>query len=233
MALWLAQINVILAAFNLIPGFPLDGGRVFRSFLWRITGNYRRSTRIATQVGRGVGYLFILAGALIVIFRPFGLDWVNGLWLAFIGWFLENTASASYRQVRQSEALHRFTVSDVMTSNCPVVPPNITINQVVQQYALTGGSCPFLVADEGKLAGILTLHNIESVPQQNRDTTRVKDIATPVDRLRVATPDQEALSILEQMDRNNIKQMPVVNGDRVIGLIVRDDLIRFLHTRAG
>ncbi|MFH1003355.1 MAG: site-2 protease family protein, partial [Chloroflexota bacterium] len=105
MASWLAYINIALAVFNLIPGFPLDGGRVFRSLVWRLSGNYRRATRIATLVGRGVGYLFMLGGLAIVIFRPGGLDWFSGLWLAFIGWFLENAASASYRQMRQAEAM--------------------------------------------------------------------------------------------------------------------------------
>ncbi|MDP6825392.1 MAG: site-2 protease family protein [Dehalococcoidales bacterium] len=98
--LWLAIINLALVAFNMIPGFPLDGGRVFRSLLWRVTGNYRRSTRIATQVGRAVGYAFIVGGILIVLLRPFGLNWFSGLWFVFIGWFLEHAAASSYRQVR-------------------------------------------------------------------------------------------------------------------------------------
>jgi len=123
MALWLAQVNVLLAAFNLIPGFPLDGGRVFRSILWRSTGNYGRSTRIATRVGQGVGYLFILGGILIIFLLP--QAWFSGLWLAFIGWFLDNAASASYRQAQWREALHGFTAADVMTSDYAVAPSSI------------------------------------------------------------------------------------------------------------
>ena len=234
---WLAFINLALAVFNLIPGFPLDGGRVFRSILWRVTGNYTRSTRIATQVGRGVGYLFIGSGILIILLYlfglSFGLSWFNGLWLAFIGWFLRNAASTSYRQAQWHDALHRVTASTVMTSDCPVVPSNITINHLVQEYVWLGGRSFFLIADEGKLAGVLTLHDIRSVSQQNRDVTQVREIMTPVEKLRVAHPDQDALSILEQMDENNITQMPVVSEGRVIGLIARDSLIRFLRTRAG
>ena len=234
---WLAFINLALAVFNLIPGFPLDGGRVFRSILWRVTGNYTRSTRIATQVGRGVGYLFIGSGILIILLYlfglSFGLSWFNGLWLAFIGWFLRNAASTSYRQAQWHDALHKITASTVMTSDCPVVPSNITINHLVQEYVWLGGRSFFLIADEGKLEGILTLHDIRSVSQQNRDVTQVREIMTPVEKLRVAYPDQDALSILEQMDENNITQMPVVSEGRVIGLIARDSLIRFLRTRAG
>ena len=104
-ALWLAIMNGILAVFNLIPGFPLDGGRVFRSLLWRFTGSYSRSTRIATRMGQGIGYLFILGGILIIFLHPFGLSWFDGLWITFIGWFLESAASMSYRQLRWQESL--------------------------------------------------------------------------------------------------------------------------------
>ena len=229
MAFWLAQVNVILAVFNLIPGFPLDGGRVFRSLLWRFSGDYKRSTRIATRVGQGVGYLFILAGILIIFLTQ---QWFSGLWLAFIGWFLENTASASYRQSQWQGALQGVTASQMMTSDCPVVPSNIAVSQLVQEYIFIGGQRCFLVADEGELKGILTLQNIKSVAQPNWEVTRVKDIMTPMEKLKVARPDQDVLSVLEQMDESNINQMPVVREGRVIGLIARDNLIRFLRTRS-
>ena len=232
MASWLAFINVVLAAFNLIPGFPLDGGRVFRSILWQVTGNYKRSTRIATRVGQGTGYLFILGGILIVFLQPFGLGWFSGLWLAFIGWFLGNAASASYRQAQLRGALQGFTASQVMISDYPVVPLSITVSQLVQGYIFTSGHGCFLVADEDGVRGILTLPNIKSVPQSNWGVTQVKEIMTPVDKLKVAYPDQDALSILEQMDESSINQMPVVSEGSVIGLITRDNLIRFLRTRS-
>ena len=229
MALWLAYVNGVLAVFNLIPGFPLDGGRVFRSLLWRFTGNYRRSTLIATQVGRGVGYLFI-AGGISVMFLLHA--WFSGLWLVFIGWFLENAASTSYRQAQWRERLLGVTATQVMTVDLPVVPSNVTVNHLVQGYVFTSGRHFFLVADDGKLKGLLTLHNIKSVPQQDWDTTQVKEIMTPVDDLKSASPDQEALSILEQMIEDDINQMPVVREGRVIGLITRDNLLRLLRTRS-
>ncbi len=235
MAYWLAYINVALAIFNLIPGFPLDGGRVFRSLLWRVTGNYKLSTQIATRVGQGVGYLFILGGILIVFLRPFGLDWFSGLWLAFIGWFLENAASASYRQVQWREALQGFSASQVMTSDCPVIPPNVTVNQLVQGYIFISGRQCFLVADKGGIEGVLVLDNIKSIPQQNWNVTQVREIMTPIDKLKIARPDQDALSILEQMDESEINQMPVVSEGGIIGLITRDSLMRFLriHSELG
>ena len=232
MAYWLAFINVLLAAFNLIPGFPLDGGRVFRSILWRVSGSYKRSTQIATQVGRGVGYLFILGGILIVFLHPFGLDWFSGLWLVFIGWFLENAASASYRQASMRETLQGVTVSEVMTSNCPVIPLSVTVNQLVQGYVLLSGHRCFLVADEDGLTGLLTLRDIKSVSRQNWGVTQVKEIMTPLNKLKVAHPNQDALTILGEMDENNVSQMPVVSEGRVIGLIARDNLITLIRTRS-
>ena len=229
MALWLAQVNGMLVAFNLIPGFPLDGGRVFRSLLWRFTGNYSHSTLIATQVGRGVGYLFILGGIAVMFVIH---DWFGGLWLAFIGWFLENAASASYRQALWREGLLGVTATQVMTTDFQEVPSNVTVSHLVQGYIFTSGRRFFVVADEGELKGILTLHNIKSVPQQSWDTTQVKEIMTPVDKLKVARPDQEALNILEQMVENDINQMPVVREGRVIGLVNRDSLLGFLRARS-
>jgi len=222
----------VLVIFNLIPGFPLDGGRVFRSLMWRFTGNYKRSTQIAVRVGQGVGYLFILVGIMIIFLRPFGLDWFSGLWLAFIGWFLENAASTSYRQVQWRDGLRGFSASQVMASVYPVVPPNITVNQLVYGYLFAGGHHFFMVADEGRLEGILTLDDIKSVSQQSWEMTRVKDIMTPADKLNVAYPDQDALSVLEQMEESGVNQMPVVSGGRVTGLITRDNLIRFLRLRS-
>ena len=232
MAFWLAYINVALAVFNLIPGFPLDGGRVFRSFLWGITGNYKRSTRIATRVGQGMGYLFILGGILIMFILH---DWLGGLWLAFIGWFLRNAASLSYRQAQWREGLHRFTASEVMTSDCPVVLPSDSVDQLIQGYAFATGHRCFLVAENDRLMGMLTLHDTKTASQPNRRVTQVKEIMTPVDRLKVAHPDQDALSLLEQMGESNLNQMPVVSEGRVIGLVARHNLIRFLgiHPQPG
>jgi Zn-dependent protease/predicted transcriptional regulator len=226
-------INVALAAFNMIPGFPLDGGRVFRSIMWKVTGNYKRSTQIAARIGQGVGYLFILAGILIAFLRPFGLDLFSGLWIAFIGWFLQNAASASYGQVRWRGALQGLTASQVMTSNCPTVPSGITVNQLIQGYIYTGGHGCFLVADEGRVRGILTLRGIKSTPRSDWDLIRVGKIMTPIDKLVMASPDQDALSILERMEENNITQMAVVSEGKIIGLVIRDNLLRIIRTRSA
>ncbi len=229
MAIWLAGVNGLLAAFNLIPGFPLDGGRVFRSVLWRFTGSYYRSTRIATQTGRVVGYLFILGGISVVFLLR---DLFGGLWLAFIGWFLENAASTSYCQAQWREEMAGLTAAQVMTSEFPVIPPDLTVAELVQGYIFTRGHRFFVVADEGRLNGILTLQDIKSLPQQKWGAVRVREIMTPVDKVKVASTDQEVLTVLEEMVENDVNQVPVVTGGRVVGLITRDRLLRFFPARS-
>jgi Zn-dependent protease len=226
---WLAQVNVVLAVFNLIPGFPLDGGRIFRSILWRFSGDYQRATRIATNVGRGVGYLFILGG-IALVFR-FPGQWYSGLWLALIGWFLSYIAAVSYRQSRWQGVLLGITAAQIMQPDCPVIAPEVTINRLVNGYILTGGHRCFLVANADRLTGVLTLENIKLVNQAKREHITAQDIMTPISRLRVISPDQDAMSVLEQMDENAVNQLPVVSDGRVIGLVTRERLIGLLRTR--
>ena len=230
LSFWLARINAVLAVFNLIPGFPLDGGRVFRSLLWRFSGNYQRATRVAVEVGRGVGYLFIAAGVILMfIYRG---NWFNGLWLAFIGLFLSYMATASYRQAQWQAALQGIRVADVMTTTCPVISLDMTISQVIQGYIFTSGHRCFLVTDGGELRGILTLQNIKSVDQKEWYAKSVGNAMTPAERLKVTRPDEEVLSVIEQMEGYGLSQMPVVSDGRITGLIDRDDVLRLLYTRS-
>jgi Zn-dependent protease len=225
---WLAQINVVLAVFNLIPGFPLDGGRVFRSIFWRFSGDYERATRIAAYVGRGVGYLFILGGIALIFLFPG--QWYSGLWLALIGWFLSYIAVASYRQSRWQRILQEITAREIMHPDCPVIAPEITISRLVSEYILTGGHRCFLVASAGELTGLLTLEDIKSVNQTRWEQTTARDIMAPTRNLKVVSPDQDAMSILEQMDERAVNQLPVVSDGKVIGLVTHERLTGILRT---
>jgi Zn-dependent protease len=228
LVLWLAQVNLLVAAFNLIPGFPLDGGRVLRAFLWRRSGNYVSATRTASMVGRGVAYSFILGGiVMIFVVNPF-----NGLWLAFIGWFLENAANASYRQVKFREGLRGLSARDVMSSSCPSVPPHLSLREFVQSYVLPGGGNYFLVSEGGKLMGIITFRNIKQVPQHLWDTTTVRESMVPSERVMVAQIDEDATSIIERMNEQGISQMPVVSEGRVVGVVTRDHLLHLIGARS-
>lgn len=227
---WLLRINVSLALFNLIPGFPLDGGRILRSLVWRFTGNYKKATRIATLAGQVISYLFIFGGiALMFLTR----DWFNGLWIAFIGFFLGNAASASYRQVRLRESSQGYTARHVMSTDYPYIPGSLTLGELAKNYILPSGRRFFLVVDsDHRLEGIITLKNIKAVPSARWDITLVHQAMTPRGSLMAATPEADLLSLLELMDEQDINQMPVVQDDRVIGIVTRGDLVRFIQTHS-
>jgi Zn-dependent protease/predicted transcriptional regulator len=240
MILWLMVMNFALAVFNLIPGFPLDGGRIFRAAIWRRSGDFRRSTRIATRVGQGVGYFFIGGGISVVVLSlffllPFGLNPFSGLWLVFIGWFLQNAARTSYRQTEWRETLRQFTAAQVMTSSYPVIPPDITLSRLVEEHIFPTGYRLFMVAGEGGFEGILTLDNIKTVSRQDWGVTRVKDIMTSRDQLGVAQASENALSILERMNESGINLILVISEGRVMGLVTRESLTGFLrvHSELG
>lgn len=232
---WLAWINLILALFNLIPGFPLDGGRVLRAIVWQSTGNYRRASRIASLAGRGVAYLFIGAGITMVVVNMFDGDQnpFGGIWLAFIGLFLHYTATASYRQVELREAVRGLTARSVMDTHYVAVPPSLNLRALVQSYVALTGRRDFVVAEERRLQGMLTFDSIESVPQSRWDTTRVGDVMVPADKVISADPEEEALSVLERMDEHSINEMPVVKDRVVLGIIVRQKLLQFMRLRSG
>jgi Zn-dependent protease len=226
---WLTWINVLLAAFNLIPGFPLDGGRILRALVWHQTRDYRRATRIATRVGRGIAYAFIAAGIVLIFVRQ---SWFDGIWLVLIGWFLNDAARASYRQVLLRDALVGITARQVTDYASPLVPPHMNLAELVDQYVLpTGRSC-FLISWGAELEGMVTLQQIKKVPRIRRATTTAQDIMTPATKLKVAHADQDLLGVLQQMNGENTNHIPVVEAGKVTGIINREEIGRFLRTRA-
>jgi Zn-dependent protease len=226
---WLTWINVLLAAFNLIPGFPLDGGRILRALVWHQTRDYRRATRIATRVGRGIAYAFIAAGIVLIFVRQ---SWFDGIWLVLIGWFLNDAARASYQQVLLRDALVGITARQVTDYASPLVPPHMNLAELVDQYVLpTGRSC-FLISWGLELEGMVTLQQIKKVPRIRRATTTAQDIMTPATKLKVAHADQDLLGVLQQMNGENTNHIPVVEAGKVTGIINREEIARFLRTRA-
>ncbi len=223
----LATINGSLAVFNLIPGFPLDGGRVLRSIIWGVTKNFRRATSIASNIGKGVAFLMI-CGGIVLLFLGY---WYNGIWLAFIGWFLNNAASTSYRQVEMRESIKGLYARDVMSRECPLIPPDLNLRQLVQTHVLPSGKRCFFIADGDHLGGIITLDDIKKVPESDWDYISVSQAMTPASKLQTTSLDVDALSVMERMDEAEIEQTPVLENGRIIGVIIREDLTRFIQTR--
>jgi len=225
LAWWLALINGMLAVFNMIPGFPLDGGRVLRSITWMITANFRQATRIATFAGYGVSYLFILGGIFFMFFLVGG--WFNGLWFIFIGFFLNSANRTSYRQTMAREDLKGFSAKDVMLRDLPQIRQNTTIKEVIQGQPLLPSIPCFLVADGERMAGFLTLGQIKQVPREQWDLTTVGQAMTPVEQVKAVRPSDDAVTVLEQMEEENLNLVAVVGEGRFWGIILRDVLIQF------
>lgn len=224
---WLAGINFTLAIFNLIPGFPLDGGRVFRSIVWGLTGNVSTATRVAAILGQVVAYLFIFVGIFMVIRGN-----LDGLWLALIGWFLESAASQSYRQVALRDALRGVKAGDLVSRDCAYVPDNLSVEQFVHDYVLPQSRRCFLITNQGNLSGLATIHNIRAVHKSEWDHTSLKDVMTPVDQVKRVQITDDAVSVLELMDQEDVNQVPVMDGNQLVGMIGRDAMLRFIRTRA-
>ena len=226
---WLSLINVLLAVFNLIPGFPLDGGRIFRALVWQRTHDYHRATRIATQVGQGIAYALMAVG-IVSIFASF-MSWFNGLLLIFIGWFLRDAARASYQQVLIRDALIGITARQVTDYASPLVPPHMNLKDLVEQYVLpTGRSC-FLISWGAEMEGMVTLQQIKKVTRTRWATTTAQDVMTPANKVKVAYADQDLLSVLQEMSGESTNHIPVMEAGKVIGMINREDIARLLRTR--
>lgn len=225
---WLGFINLILAGFNMIPGFPLDGGRVLHAIIWWIGKNAERSMRIATQVGRVVAVLFILFGVL----RFFNGAGIGGLWIAFIGWFLWEAAGSSYAQVRLTQVLRGVRVRDLMVRDCPAVDMHANLNQFVQEQMVRSAHPCYLVMDNGRVAGLLTPREVKSVPQPQWPYRTAADVMRPLDEFRTIAPDKPVTEALETMGRENLNQLPVASDGHIEGVISRSSVLGFLETRA-
>jgi Zn-dependent protease/predicted transcriptional regulator len=228
MLLWLGYINLTLAAFNLIPGYPLDGGRVLRAIIWWKTGDADRSTRAAAKTGEAVAFAFIAFG----IFQFFGGAGVGGLWTAFIGWFLLQAARESYAQVGLAHALEGVRVADVMTRDCPTVDGSLNVQNFVEQELLRTGRRCFVVAEKGEVTGLVTPHEIKQIDRAKWPFMTLHDIMRPIRDLRSVAPGASLKSALELMSRDDVNQLPVVSNGHLEGMLSRAQLLTYLQTHA-
>ena len=225
---WLGYINIMLAVFNLIPGFPLDGGRVLRSIVWAITKNADRSTRIAARIGQVVAFLFILDG----IWQFFSGAGFGGLWIAFIGWFLMEAARSSYAQVEIATAFRGVRVSEVMSRDCVTVDRGMSLQEFVDTYLLRTGQRCFAVVDQGRLAGLITPRDVGAIPRESWDVSTVREAMRPLEELHIITPDTQVLDALKLMAGKDVNQLPVVANGTLQGIVSRSQLVQLLQARS-
>ncbi|HLX62189.1 MAG TPA: site-2 protease family protein [Planctomycetota bacterium] len=221
-AKYLSFINFMLVVFNMIPGYPLDGGRVLRALIWGAIKDMRRATIIAGNIGRGFGYLFIFLGVLSVMTGNLG-----GLWIAFIGWFLDNAATAEVHRAEFRGLLAGHKVSNAM-NHCDEVPANLTLQQLVDDHILVHGHRTFLVRDGDETIGAVTLHEVKDVPREQWAAKTVRDAMVPLDKIRRISPEAGLWSALQRMERENVDEMLVITADRIAGLLSRDDVAKYL-----
>ena len=223
---WLWEINLTLALFNLLPGFPLDGGRILRGIAWGITKDFSRATRIASDSGKFFAYILIFLG----IWQALNGNWVGGLWIAFIGWFLLSAAQESYAQVAIRNTLTGVRAEDIMTTDVPTVSRDIPLEEYIHEVLRTGRRCHIVTAG-GNPVGLITLHGVRSVPRENWSNTSIQAVMLPLDRIHSASPDEPIAGVLDRMQEADINQMPVASEGHIVGMLTRDTILRFLQTR--
>lgn len=222
---YLAYINGTLALFNLIPGFPLDGGRVFRALIWAVTHNLRRATQVAANVGRGIAWLMILAGVWQLLGGNLG-----GLWIIFLGWFLKSAAAGQVQQQEIHDLLNGHHVSEAASRNTTAVPANATLQQLVNYYLPGSGQRSFVVERDGEVVGLVTLPRIREVPRTDWPMTTVAQAMIPIAQLKWVRPETDLSAALDEMERDGINQLPVIADHHVVGLLTLDSIVGFLRT---
>ncbi len=222
---YLAAVNLLLGIFNLLPGFPLDGGRVLRSILWSRTHSFRRATNIATGVGEivayglmGVGFVFILNGFLF-----------NGIWFGFIGWFLLAAARAESSQLQLDTILRPLRAEHLMHTDFPSVTPGVPVQEVVDRYVLEKGERAVMVANGGAVMGILTVTDIQRLPRADWPATPAQRIMTPREKVVTVAANTPALDVLQLLGERRLNQVPVLADGRMVGLITRRELLDRVH----
>lgn len=224
---WLAEINLLLGIFNLAPGFPLDGGRLLRAVVWRQTGDFDRATRVAARSGQGVALVLIGLGLFLFLFGQIG-----GIWLVLIGWFLYQSALSGFRQIVIEHALAGIPVKDVMSPDVTTVPPDTTLEDLVNHYFLKHRFGRFPVVSGNDLLGVVTLHDVKDVPHERWPVVRAGEIVEPVEKTMVIKSASTALKALFKMADDEIGHLLVVDEDeKLVGIITRSDLFRVIRVR--
>lgn len=224
---WLGSINLALLVFNLVPAFPLDGGRVLRSILWNVRGDFLSATHLAVAIGRGFGYFFIGLGVVLLIL----LDPVSGIWMAFIGWFLLQAATAEDRYVAAQQALGGLRVRDVMAQDPATTPASLTLGQFLDDVVWSKPYTTYPVTENGDAVGLLPFRRVAEVPRSEWETRTVRQSMIPREDVPVVSADDDLLEAAGELSEHPVSRALVLDGDRLVGLLSVTDVARALETR--
>ena len=232
---WLGPVNILVGLFNMIPGFPLDGGRILRSIFWVATDNLRKATRWASWVGQGVAWLMIGAGIAMVfgVEIPFlGTGFVSGLWLAFIGWFLNSAAVQSYQQIVVQDILEGTQVKEMMRRNPPTVGPNQSVHSLVHDHIMGSDEHAFPVLEDDRLVGLVTLQDVREVQRDKWQQVTVAQIMTPTEELVTVASDEDASDAMTKLSHRDVRQLPVVENGKLVGVLRRRDIVQWMQLQS-
>jgi Zn-dependent protease len=221
---YLGWINIILGVFNLFPGFPLDGGRIFRSIIWKVKKDYGVATHWAGVSGRFFGFALIFIGFLEIM-AGFVTD---GIWVAFIGWFLESAAFAQLQQQELHKLLKGNKVKDALSRNYVLVPDDITISQFLETKEFYGNKNFFFAENSGQITGVFTFSDLVKAPKSDWDKSEIKDIITPISNVKTTKPNTPLITALKMMDKRGFNQIPVMENGKLLGVLSRKSLVTFL-----
>lgn len=228
---YLALINIMLGVFNLLPGYPLDGGRVLRSIVWKISGSLKRATFVASTAGRVIGFMIVAVG----IFFFFAGNLLNGVWLVFIGWFLQTSSQMSYRQLIFETSIKGIKIKDIVNENVTSVPGDIIIEDLVNDYFMKYRYGRFPVVEDfesEKIIGVISLHDIKSAPREKWKSTKVGDIVKSVSENEKVNMNTEVSDAIKRMSKDNLSHLVVVSGNKLIGMITKSDVMKFIKLRS-
>jgi CBS domain-containing protein len=223
---YLAYVNAALFLFNLVPGFPLDGGRVFRALVWGLTDDLSRATVVAGTVGRFIGFGFVMFG----VWQLLRGNFVGGVWIMLVGWFLETAAVAQIHQQQARHMLTGYRVANVMNRDWLTVQADEKLQTLVDERILGGGRRCFIVADGDAVVGLVTLHQVSEVARSEWPTTTVGRVMIPVSRMKWIAPDTGLWTALKKMNRDGVNQLPVLSHGTLVGILAREDAISFMQT---
>jgi Zn-dependent protease len=222
---YIGVLNLVLAVFNMVPGFPLDGGRIFRSLVWQVTGDLDKATRWATWAGRAFGYALVAFG-LFSLLQGFLL---NGMWMAFIGWFLANAAASSYRNFRMRAALSGVPVSQVMASNPVTIPARLSVQEAIDHFFMRRPYSAYPVVEDDRLIGLLSVERVSNVAAAERASTPVRAVLRPLDEIPTVNEDATLEDVLPHMEPKTEGRALIVRDGQVLGVITLGDVARWLR----
>jgi CBS domain-containing protein len=224
---YLAWINIALAVFNLIPGFPLDGGRVFRAFWWWKTGSMIEATRVASDIGKGFAIVLMILGGVQI----FSGALIGGLWLIFVGMFLRGMAQGGYQQLVIEKSLEGTRVQDIMIRDVVTAAPDLSLKQLIADYFLRYGYRGFPIMTDGKVSGMISLANVKDLSEQEQADKMVKQVMTPINGAMTILPETSLIEALKKMSQEKVTRLLVMRGDQMMGMITQTGLLRFLEIK--